>query len=295
MPDPRRTRLTLLAVVVGLIASVVGLRLFDLQVRQRDRFREMALGQHQRRFEVAATRGTILDRNGDELALSVATQSLYAHPTRVQDPDRVAGLLAPLLGVRERELREKLTSSNTFVWLHRFLEPEQVAAVRDLGLLGEDPSPFGLLESSKRVYPQGKLGVHVVGFASIDGPRRRGHRTRIRRVPLRRPQRLPAASGRAAGRPAPHGRRARAPGARSGVDPRPCRAAHSRTRVGAGDGRDPRGSRLGRSPLIRRRARSWPWPTAPPPTRTGTATQRPPHGPTAPWFSSMSRGQRSRW
>ncbi|HKQ62738.1 MAG TPA: penicillin-binding transpeptidase domain-containing protein [Candidatus Polarisedimenticolaceae bacterium] len=154
--------------VLGMAAVILG-RLYDLQVRRHEGLRARARSQHQRQIEVPATRGAILDREGRELAVSVRTASLYAHPWKLEQAERTAALLAPVLRVSSRELLERLHSDKPFVWLQRFLDAEQLATLRRLELPLGDDQALGLLPESRRSYPRGKLGVHVVGFANTDG------------------------------------------------------------------------------------------------------------------------------
>lgn len=164
-----RTRLRLLCAGVLALACVIALRLGFLQIVDADWLRSRAEGQRWREIEVPATRGAIFDREGRELAVSLHTESLFAHPWRVREPERVARALAPVIGVSERKLLEQLRSNKSFEYLHRFLEPEQARAARALNLPLGDNKPLGFLPSAKRYYPHGRLAVHALGCASIDG------------------------------------------------------------------------------------------------------------------------------
>jgi cell division protein FtsI/penicillin-binding protein 2 len=164
-----RWRVTVLLFGVLAVALGIGARLTYLQVVCCHKLRGRASVQHWREIKVPATRGAILDRQGRELALSLKTASLFAHPRRVTDPEKAARLLAPILELSHGEIRKRLRSDKTFVYLERFLDPERAAEVRALDLPIGDSEPFGFLPSSKRYYPRGKLAVHVLGFANIDG------------------------------------------------------------------------------------------------------------------------------
>lgn len=164
-----RKRLLLLVLAVVLLAAAVGWRLYQLQVQRSAGFRARAVSQHERRIVVHPARGLILDRDGHELAVSLETESLFAHPPRVEQPELAARLLAPILGLSRGEIHSRLRSGKPFVYLKRFLEPETAQRIRRLDLpLGEN-LPFGFLPESKRYYPKGRLGVHVIGYATIDG------------------------------------------------------------------------------------------------------------------------------
>jgi cell division protein FtsI (penicillin-binding protein 3) len=113
---------------------------------------------------VAASRPDLLDRNGEILATDVKTMSVFAEPRRLIDKDEATELLtAALPKVDAKDLRERLGSKKGFVWVKREVTPHQRDEVFHLGLPG-----VGLLAENKRVYPNGPLGAHVLGFANID-------------------------------------------------------------------------------------------------------------------------------
>ncbi len=174
--SPIRTRVFIVAAVVALAAVAVVVRLGDLQILKADVLRAQARRQHQQVIEIDGRRGSIVDRQGREFAVSITTRSLYAHPPRLRkDADRAARLLAPYLTRPESELRALLASDAPFVWLKRRLDPQTSRAIANL-----DPKliykggPIDFQEEPKRFYPQGALGAHVVGFADVDQKGREG-------------------------------------------------------------------------------------------------------------------------
>ena len=90
MEQAIRRRLALVVTAVFLVAIVIGARLFYLQVIKGEELRARAMDQQQRVVEVPATRGAILARQGRDLALSLKTKSLFAHPRRMIDPGTAA-------------------------------------------------------------------------------------------------------------------------------------------------------------------------------------------------------------
>lgn len=161
--------MVLLASLVGLVSIVVGARMYQIQLAMCERFRIRARDQHRTTTEVPAIRGAILDRRGRELAASVETRSLFAHPRRVEHPEEAARLLAEAIGRPREAILRDLRSDRSFVYLKRFLDAGEIERVRALGLPLEGNSPFGMEPVYERVYPLGRLGAHVVGFANIDG------------------------------------------------------------------------------------------------------------------------------
>jgi cell division protein FtsI/penicillin-binding protein 2 len=162
-------RIPILVAVVATVAAAVGARLIDLQVLRSEDLRLRAEDQYRSRVVVPATRGAIVDRNGDPLAISMEGLSLFAHPRRVEDRERAAMLLAPVIGLPRHEILTKLATDKPFVYLKRLLEPDVVERVRQLGLPFGDAGAFGFEREHKRVYPRGRIAAHVVGFATLDG------------------------------------------------------------------------------------------------------------------------------
>ena len=122
-------------------------------------------GQHERVVSVAPKRGSILDRLGRPLAISVELESVYADPGMVEDPAAAADLLAPLLGLERDELLATLSRDDTrFVWLSRQLPAHSAAAVSDLGIPG-----VRITAEAHRQYPNGPLGGQLLGFVGTEG------------------------------------------------------------------------------------------------------------------------------
>ncbi len=114
--------------------------------------------------EAVVDRADIVDRNGVLLATSLATASLYADPAQLRNPDEAADALARALPDIDRaDLRAKLASDTRFVWVKRNLTPRQQYEVNRLGIPG-----LYFKSEERRVYPQGALTAHVVGFTDID-------------------------------------------------------------------------------------------------------------------------------
>ncbi len=113
---------------------------------------------------LSGARPDILDRNGEVLATDVKIMSVFAEPRRLIDKDEATELLTAVLpDVNARELRERLGSRKGFVWVKRGITPKQQQEVYHLGLPG-----VGFLPENKRVYPNGPIAAHVLGFANLD-------------------------------------------------------------------------------------------------------------------------------
>lgn len=110
-------------------------------------------------------RQPIVDRNGNILATNLKIASLYADPRKVLNAQRAATQLAQALPeLSAGEVQAKLNSEKSFVWLKRGLTPREQYEVNRLGIPG-----LYFHSEQRRVYPQGPLAVHVLGYTDIDG------------------------------------------------------------------------------------------------------------------------------
>ncbi len=113
---------------------------------------------------VSGARPDLLDRNGEILATDVKTMSVFAEPNRIIDKDEAVELITAVLpDVDAKELRERLGSKKGFVWVKRQITPKEQAEIFHLGLPG-----VGFLPENKRVYPNGPIGAHVLGYVDKD-------------------------------------------------------------------------------------------------------------------------------
>jgi cell division protein FtsI (penicillin-binding protein 3) len=110
-------------------------------------------------------RADIVDRNGVLLATSLPTASLYADPKDVLDArDAVERLRRVFPDLAAETLLSRLQQESRFVWIRRNLTPREQYEVNQLGLPG-----LSFIEEERRVYPQGPVAAHLLGFADIDG------------------------------------------------------------------------------------------------------------------------------
>lgn len=157
-----RTRLLITGAVLSLAFATVAARMVDVAVVHPDSVLAKGHGGHAE--QATSARADILDRNGEILATSLKTASLYADPTMVLDPQDAAYKLATVLpSLDPAQTAERLSGKGRFVWLKRNLTPRQQLAVNRLGIPGID-----FREEETRVYPHGALMSHVLGFVDID-------------------------------------------------------------------------------------------------------------------------------
>jgi len=110
------------------------------------------------------SRADIVDRNGNLLATNLTTASLYADPSMLNNPQEVASLIKQILpDLSEEKLARKLDNNKRFVWIKRNLSPTEHYELNKLGI-----PALQFAKEHKRVYPQGNLFSHMLGYVNID-------------------------------------------------------------------------------------------------------------------------------
>ncbi len=158
-------RLGFCTIVVVIVFGVLAARVVQLQVMSGDRFHAMALDQRLRTVPIAAARGSIFDRNGRDLAMSIERSSVYADPTLVTDPAMYAAQLAPIVGGDPAMLETRLSDrERRFVYVARTVTDEVADQIRALGLPG-----VSFVPEPQREYPAGSVAAAVVGRVGGEG------------------------------------------------------------------------------------------------------------------------------
>jgi cell division protein FtsI (penicillin-binding protein 3) len=157
-----RARFVLFALLAAFAALVA--RAVYLQAMRTDFLQERGDARYSRVLDIPATRGRILDRNGEALAVSTPVKSIWAIPSDVSLKAAERRKLATLLAMSERELDKKLGgASRDFVYLKRQVPPETAETIAHLRLAGIYESP-----EYRRYYPAGDVTAHIIGFTGVD-------------------------------------------------------------------------------------------------------------------------------
>ena len=159
----RHWRIKLVGFGFVLAFGLIGYRALSLQVLDHELFEKRAQRQYQRIVQLPRQRGTIYDRNGQELALSTAVDSVYVEPHRIEDVDGTVQTLAKTLSLSKRSLQKKLCSDRRFSWVKRQVSPRESEILRALKLKG-----VGFIKEHRRYYPNSQLGAQIVGFTGLD-------------------------------------------------------------------------------------------------------------------------------
>jgi cell division protein FtsI (penicillin-binding protein 3) len=145
------------------VFAVVALRIVEVVVLEGG-----SAQSHMPRFRLPAppapARADIVDRNGKLLAATLDSPSLYANPKQILDPaDATRKLVRAFPSLKSDEIYAKLTSAKSFVYIKRHLTPREQYEANQLGIPG-----LQFQHEERRVYPDGPLTSHVVGYAGID-------------------------------------------------------------------------------------------------------------------------------
>ena len=161
-----RKRIAALFFLFTLGIFLLGGRVFWVQFVRGAELSEKAEQNRMRDEPVASKRGIVYDRNGNELAISVSTDSVCAYPADILASNKkkeIAYKLAELLEMDEEKLLKTLTKRTSFVWVKRQIKPDQAQKIREMDLPG-----IRLTEESHRQYPNGIFCSHVLGISGVD-------------------------------------------------------------------------------------------------------------------------------
>lgn len=163
-----RRRTILLGIGLSVLLLLAVGKLTDLQVIRPTRY--LAKGAEQRivSSKLQAARGAILDRNGQDLALSVPRSTVYVDQKLVTDVKAEAAVLAEILDRPRSEMVDLLTGKSRFVYIERQISDAQAKAVdkaRGAGRL----DGVEMIDEFERIRPGGDLGRSLIGMTDIDG------------------------------------------------------------------------------------------------------------------------------
>ncbi|MBM7855933.1 stage V sporulation protein D (sporulation-specific penicillin-binding protein) [Desulfohalotomaculum tongense] len=158
-----RKRIALLFVcAIGLLFLLI-VRLAYIQFVRGEELSKKAATYRMREVPVEAKRGTIYDRNMNELVISISSDSVYAIPSHIKDKEGTAQKLAEILNMDEETILQKLKRKSSFEWIKRKIDWDTAQKIKALKLKG-----IGFAEESKRFYKQESLAPHVLGFTGVD-------------------------------------------------------------------------------------------------------------------------------
>tara|TARA_B110000211_G_scaffold67766_1_gene78218 strand:+ start:5286 stop:7043 length:1758 start_codon:yes stop_codon:yes gene_type:complete len=141
-----------------------------IQVFEPDMLKKQGDNRSLRTNTKTVQRGSIVDRNGHELAVSVPVETVWADPKIIFDTNALAmtehwQALADVLGQDVNKLKVRVTKHPTkrFVYIERKVAPAMANYIQELKIPG-----IHLRKESKRFYPAGEISAHIVGFTNVD-------------------------------------------------------------------------------------------------------------------------------
>jgi len=158
-----------LAVIVFIYAGLLA-RSAYIQVFEPDMLKKQGDMRSLRTAARTVQRGSVVDRNGSELAISVPVETIWADPKILMQNNALAMVehwqaLADVLGQDVNKLTSRVARNpaKRFVYVERQVSPAMADYVRELKIPG-----IYLRKESKRFYPAGEISAHVVGFTNVD-------------------------------------------------------------------------------------------------------------------------------
>ncbi|MDH5544913.1 MAG: penicillin-binding transpeptidase domain-containing protein [Gammaproteobacteria bacterium] len=138
---------------------------FNIQVLNNDFLRTQGDMRHLRTESINATRGMILDRNGEALAVSTPVASVWANPEKFAPTPAQWSRLSEMLNRPVAELKRQVEkrSNKEFVYLKRHIDPDLANQIDALKIAGVD-----LQTEYRRYYPSGEVAGHLIGFTNVD-------------------------------------------------------------------------------------------------------------------------------
>ena len=152
-------------IILGLVGLLGRCAFLQLSRSGRD-WQRQAQRQHTQIIHLSAKRGSILDRQGLVLAADVHCLGVFADPEILTDPRLAAGKLAAILAIPSKDLLATITQAKgrRFVWLQRDVSQPMAQKIQALHIRG-----LGLQSYQQRIYPQGWLAGHLLGFVGFEG------------------------------------------------------------------------------------------------------------------------------
>lgn len=170
-----KTNFRIYILVVFVLAAVVLVvfRLYTLQVLAHSYYQELASDQHKIFEDLVPKRGEIFVKDGDgyyPVAVNKELNLVFAVPREVENPKETARQIAPILGLDEREVEEKIDNpGGWYAILKHKADEDKASQIREKKLKGIYMSP-----EDERFYPAGNFTSQLVGFVGSDGNKVRG-------------------------------------------------------------------------------------------------------------------------
>ena len=166
-----KKRFFVLSIIFFAWIFMIAFKLFNMQVLGYNTYMAKVKAQTNRVEELHSKRGTITDRNGEILAISLQAKSAF-----ISNKDSALSLavfkkfcgLLPLADAQKIGIVKRIRRGEKFIWLKRKLTDDEYLKVRPLALNAETAGTIDFLDEYRRVYPQKRIASHILGGVGID-------------------------------------------------------------------------------------------------------------------------------
>src|SRR2546421_487024 len=165
-PSSRTRGALVCAAFIGLF-SIFSLRLIYLQAIKHDEYAGLAAEKHVYKQVIHAERGMILDANNEVLAHNVPVETVVADATHLGDVQATVDILNAELDVPAQQLAEKLNSGHRYIVIKREVPAAQANALSEKLRAGNVRGVY-FEHDATRIYPNGSMLCHVIGFTDFD-------------------------------------------------------------------------------------------------------------------------------
>ncbi|MEO8205862.1 MAG: penicillin-binding protein 2 [Chthoniobacterales bacterium] len=140
-----------------------------IQVNDHQKYLKIAADLNSRKKPIYAKRGIICDRNGEPLAINVPIHTVTADCSHIKDAAGLAKIAAPILKMDVADLEQKFRTNRKYIVLKRGVSEDDAVALKKATQDNKQLRGLGFEDSTDRVYPNGNMLCHVLGFMDFDG------------------------------------------------------------------------------------------------------------------------------
>jgi cell division protein FtsI/penicillin-binding protein 2 len=162
-------RITLLTCTIGVIASVIILRLYNIQIQKHANLSDLATKQYVHTSSNLFNRGTIYmtTKDGEEVPAATVKSGFMVtiNPSLIEHPDQTFEALRDIVPISKETFVEHATKlDDTYEEIFARLNEKDALTLKERGIEGVQ-----LYRNAWRVYPYNDVGAHAIGFIGYDG------------------------------------------------------------------------------------------------------------------------------
>jgi len=159
-----KRRIRWLGLIFGFCFLVIFMKALYIQVYKKEWLSSEASKQYVEYTRSPAKRGIIYDRKMHGMAVTIDSQSVFAHPVQIVNKQQAVIQLSKILKISKKKIQKKITADKSFVWIKRLIDPDQAREINKKKISG-----VYVRTEPGRVYPNKFLASQVIGFTGIDG------------------------------------------------------------------------------------------------------------------------------